>query len=174
MTLTYVVILTETGALFENAKDVCVLQHILTELGHDQPPTPIQIDNSTACGIANNSIKRKRSKAFDMRFYWIQDRVNQNQFHVYWKSGKLNIADYLTKHHAPPVHKIMRKYFVINIVTADDTARVCCNDHIRSGCNDPSSEIMTNYPVTSDITAVASRLQSLTDSHRLHYSRRLD
>ena len=164
----------ETVALFENAKDVCVLQHILTELRHDQSSTLIQIDNSIACGIANNTIKQKRSKAFDMRFYWIQDRVNPNQFHVYRKSGNLNIADYLAKHHAPPVHKIMRRYFVINIVTADDTARVCCNDHIRSGCNDPSSKVMTNYPVTSDITAIASRLQSLTDSHRLHYSRRLD
>ena len=37
-------------------------------MSHPQQPTPIQVDNSTAVGIANKSIKQKRSKAMDMRF----------------------------------------------------------------------------------------------------------
>ena len=33
-----------------------------------------------------------------MRFYWIRDHVRQGQFHIYWHPGKLNKADYFTKH----------------------------------------------------------------------------
>jgi predicted transposase YdaD len=72
-------------------------------MGYPQPPTPVQTDNSTACGIANDNIKQQRSRAIDMRFYWVRDRVKQNQFHIYWGPGKLNLADYYSKHH-PPVH----------------------------------------------------------------------
>ena len=47
-----------------------------------------------------------------MRFYWIQDRIKQNQFHVYWKPGKTNLADYLTKHHTAKHHQTMRPLFL--------------------------------------------------------------
>jgi hypothetical protein len=57
----------ELGALFHNGKEACPFRACLTELGYPQPPTPLQIDNSTASGIANNSVKQKRSKAMDMR-----------------------------------------------------------------------------------------------------------
>jgi hypothetical protein len=50
----------ELGALFLNVQEAKVLQLILTELGHPQPPTPIQIDNITTVGIFNNMIKQKR------------------------------------------------------------------------------------------------------------------
>jgi hypothetical protein len=36
----------ELGALFLNAQEAKVLQLILTELGHPQPPMPIHIDNT--------------------------------------------------------------------------------------------------------------------------------
>jgi len=67
--------------------------------GTSQPLTPIMTDNTTAAGIANDDIRQKRSKAINMRFYWIRDRVRQGQFIVYWKSGGNNRADYFSKHH---------------------------------------------------------------------------
>ena len=48
----------ELGALFVNAKDARVIHLILSELGHPQPPVPIHIDNVTADGIINSTIKR--------------------------------------------------------------------------------------------------------------------
>ena len=33
-----------------------------------------------------------------MRFYWVKDRVQQGQFHIYWAPGTSNYADYFTKH----------------------------------------------------------------------------
>ncbi len=49
-----------------------------SRLRYPQPPTTILCDNITAIGLANDNIKMKRSKAIDMRFHWIRDRVRQN------------------------------------------------------------------------------------------------
>ncbi|KAI2497592.1 Reverse transcriptase (RNA-dependent DNA polymerase) [Fragilaria crotonensis] len=43
--------------------------HRSDEMGHPQPATPMATDNSTASGIATDTVKQKRSKAVDMRFY---------------------------------------------------------------------------------------------------------
>jgi hypothetical protein len=102
----------ELAALFHNGKAACPLRLCLEELGHPQPPTPVVTDNSTAAGIANDTVKQKRSKAIDMRFYWIRDRVRQGQFHVYWKRGILNRADYFTKHHPASHHQQIRSSYL--------------------------------------------------------------
>jgi hypothetical protein len=102
----------ELAALFHNGKTACPLRICLEELGHPQPPTPIVTDNSTASGIANDTVKQKRSKAIDMRFYWIRDRVRQGQFQIYWKKGILNRADYFTKHHPASHHQQIRSSYL--------------------------------------------------------------
>ena len=61
----------ELGALFYNTKDGCRLRNTPHDLVHPQPPTPIQTDNACAAGIANDTVRQKRSKAIDIRFYWI-------------------------------------------------------------------------------------------------------
>eukprot|EP00957_Ditylum_brightwellii_P190485 14499587-Ditylum_brightwellii.AAC.1 len=58
----------ELGALFENSKEAAALQVTPEELGHQQPATPIQVDNSTTYGIVNSSIRQRKSKAIDMQF----------------------------------------------------------------------------------------------------------
>jgi hypothetical protein len=61
---------------------------------------PLQTDNSTAYGIVNDTIKHKRSKAMDMRYHWMNDRVRQKQFDVYWRPGREKLGDYHTNHHS--------------------------------------------------------------------------
>ena len=73
----------ETGALFYNGQEALPLIRALEEMGHKQPPTPIQTDNFTAYGIVNSSIRQRKSKAMDMRFYWIQDKCNNGEFVIY-------------------------------------------------------------------------------------------
>jgi hypothetical protein len=99
----------ENGAVFINAKEVAVLCTRLEELGHKQPPTLMETDNTTSTGYSNGTIKQKRAKAMDMRFYWIKDRVKQGQSNVYWGPGYQNLADYFTKHHLLAHHKRMRE-----------------------------------------------------------------
>ena len=99
----------EMGALYTNARKGVEERNILEEMGHKQPPTPIQTDNSTAEGIINSRVQPKRTKAMDMRFHWLRDRgVNQQQFRFYWRPGSLQRADYYTKHHSPAHHRQMR------------------------------------------------------------------
>ena len=102
----------EFGAFFHNTKEATPLHTTLEELGHPQPPTPVLVDNSTAVGLANDTVTQRRSRAIDMRFYWVRDRVNQQQYHVYWAPAHHNLADYFTKHHTPSHYRKMRKYFV--------------------------------------------------------------
>ena len=47
----------ELGAFFLNTREAKILRLILLELGHEQPQTPIHVDNTTAVGIVNNTIK---------------------------------------------------------------------------------------------------------------------
>ena len=75
---------TEVAATFYNAKEAIPFRVTLAEMGHPQPPTPMKVDNETAIGFLKITMKQKRSKAIDMRFYWVRDRVNQNQFMLYW------------------------------------------------------------------------------------------
>jgi hypothetical protein len=97
----------EAGVCFHNAQSGAPLRVTLTELGNIQPPTPLRTDNSTEFGILNETIKQKRSKAMDMRYHWLTDRVCQQQFDVYWRPGRENLGHYHTKHHSAQYHKDM-------------------------------------------------------------------
>ena len=70
------------------------IRRILIELQHKQSPTPIRTDNTTAKGFVYDNIHKKRSKSWDMRYYWLRDRENQEQVSVYWDRGENNNADY--------------------------------------------------------------------------------
>jgi hypothetical protein len=99
------------GGLFINLKEVLVLRQILQDMGYPQH-TPIQTDNSTAAGLANNTIKQNKSRHIDMRYHWIRDYVVQGQFNIFWDSGKNNLADYFTKHHASIHHRNVRPIYI--------------------------------------------------------------
>jgi hypothetical protein len=98
----------EIGALYINAQKGVKERNILEEMGRTQPPTPIQIDNSTADGIINLRVQPKHKKAMDMCFHGLCDRgVNQKQFKFYWRPETLMRADYWTKHHPLSHHRNM-------------------------------------------------------------------
>jgi hypothetical protein len=97
----------EVWACFQNAQSGAPLRVTRTELGHQQPATPLRTDTSTAFGILNETINQKRSKAMDMRYHWLTDRVRQKKFNVFWRPGKDNLGDYHTKHHSAQDHKDM-------------------------------------------------------------------
>jgi hypothetical protein len=83
-------------------------------MGHPQGPTPLQFDNKCALGILTDTVVQRRSKAMDMRFYWVHDRHQQKQFHVHWKRGQENLAHHPTKHHSTKHHISVRPTYVLN------------------------------------------------------------
>jgi hypothetical protein len=52
----------EVGACFQNYQSRAPLRVALTELGHQQPATPLRTYNSTAFGILNKTIKQSAPK----------------------------------------------------------------------------------------------------------------
>ena len=52
-------------------------------MGHLQPPTPIKIDNTTVLGVVINIIKRKCTKAVNIRFHWLTGRQKTNILYGY-------------------------------------------------------------------------------------------
>ena len=105
----------ETNGLFHNAREALPIRHILMDMGHPQPPTPIKTDNSTAISFVQSNIKQKRSKSWDMRLNWLRDREKTHkQFHFYWDKGINNDADYHTKHHAPK-HHLRERYKYVHV-----------------------------------------------------------
>ena len=104
----------ETGSTYLGFQRAVPIRTTLKELGHPQPPqgTPAFTDNNTSHGILTSTMRPKLSKAFDMRYHWIKDRIQQKQFQLIWRKGKINMADYFSKHHPPWHHKIMRYKYI--------------------------------------------------------------
>ena len=69
----------ETSGVYHGFQRAVPIRVTLEELGHKQPPlgTPAFTDNSTAYGILTSKMRRKLSKAFDMRYHWAKDRIAQ-------------------------------------------------------------------------------------------------
>ena len=59
----------ELAALYIMAREAVYIRIILEEMGHKQPPTPIQTDNAMADNVVNKKIQPKCTKAMDMHFY---------------------------------------------------------------------------------------------------------
>ena len=57
-----------TGA-FENGQDATVIRQTLIKMGHPQPLTLIQVDNTTAQRFIDGTIKEKRTKSIDMKYH---------------------------------------------------------------------------------------------------------
>jgi hypothetical protein len=92
------------GALYINACEAIPMRHLLKEMGHKQPPTPIQTNNSTAHGFVTNNIQARGTKAMDMIFHYLCCPDSQGQFQYYWCPGPANRANYWTKHHSAAHH----------------------------------------------------------------------
>jgi hypothetical protein len=109
----------ELAGLYIMACKAVYIRIILEELGHKQPPMPIQTDNTMADAVINGKVQPKQTKAMDMRFHWLQDCECQQQFRIYWRPGKMNYAGYWTKHHPELHHRNMRKEFLTPIIVLE-------------------------------------------------------
>ena len=81
-------------------------------MGHPQPPTLIHVDNSTAHGIVHETIKKQRSRAMNMRYFWAVEKQKDNTIDVSWQPGKENLGNYVTKHHPGKVHREIRPTYL--------------------------------------------------------------
>ena len=119
----------EISVLFKNGQEAVILRNTLINLGHPQPPTSIKTDNWRAADIANNTILQRKTRATDIIFYWVCDRVNQDQFVVYWRPEADNLGDYHTKHHPPSHHIKVRSNYVHDLPQLLNIIMRVCHYH---------------------------------------------
>jgi len=117
----------EYGAAYIVARDAVYIRAIAKALGYPQThPTIILCDNSTAVGLANDTVKIAKTKSIDMRFHWLRDRVRQRQFAVKWVKSGANIADFFTK--ALPVNQhVARMHQLVQVKAATPRATRALN-----------------------------------------------
>ncbi len=84
----------------------------MADISHPQPKTPVHCDNAMTVGIANNRVKRQRSRSMEMRFMWVGDTVSQEMFDLTWHPGIENLVDYQSKHHVESHHVKVRPYYL--------------------------------------------------------------
>ncbi len=72
----------ELAGLYIMAREAVYIRIILEEMGHKQPPTLLQIENSMAEAVINGKVQSKQMKAMDMQFHWYGIE-NVNSISVY-------------------------------------------------------------------------------------------
>ena len=102
----------ELGALFLNIKQGRIMRLTLEEMGHPQPPTPINVDNSTAVGIVNGTVKRQRLRSMEMKYFYSCDQVKRNQFDLQYHPGQENLGYNTSKHHGSKHHRDVRPIYL--------------------------------------------------------------
>ena len=136
---------------------------------HPQPPTPIQVDNSTSVGIANKSLKQKLSKEMDMRFHSIHDRTLQENFHVFWKPGPNNLGDYYSKNNPTPHHIKFRHNNLHEPNSSQTTLQGCVNypDRYTTGTSiglskglNANLQQRVNNQFSNAVTAVTAEVEN--------------
>ncbi len=75
----------------------------------------LRMDNTVAIGIAAGQMNAKRSRSMDMRFFWLVDRVKQQQFVVSHIPGIWNIADHFTKPLPKQKFNQFTRFLVVNM-----------------------------------------------------------
>ena len=75
------------------------------------PPTLSRSKTQPPSGLQKKN-KQQKSNSMDMRYYWIQDRVAQMFFWVYWRPGHTNLGNYFTKHFPPSYHRSRRSTYL--------------------------------------------------------------
>lgn len=105
----------EYASAFITGQACTSIMHAAMDLGYPQHTIGITADNDCAVGIANNTVKQKRSKAIDMRYHWIRDQVKQRKISITWKPGATNLADFFTKAHPVHHHKAIRSRYVTDL-----------------------------------------------------------
>ena len=155
----------EIAALYLNAQLVVEFRQTLTDMGHPQPTTQIRTDNESACGILTGTMRQKRSKAIDMRFHWLRDRVqNHKQFDIRWAPGATNFGDYPTKHHPGSHHKNVRPIF-LNVPGKSPTTLQGCTKILSRGYSKVAKQQSTDTLPTI-FTQLLKKMQPLL-THKL-------
>ena len=84
----------EIGALFINCREAIPAGHALEEMGHKQPPTPMQTNNTTARGVVTKNIAEKVCTRSHWHLLILYTGVQSHHYHSAWIHCKATSQSY--------------------------------------------------------------------------------
>ena len=84
-------------AASEAAKEVVWLSRLYNEIAVLKSVPTLFVDNASAIKLVKNPEFHKRSKHIDVRYYFIRERVNENQLAIEFIGSEFQAADVFTK-----------------------------------------------------------------------------
>ena len=82
-------------------------------LGRKQETVKLKIDNTTDEAFSNSTLKERRTKTWNMRWWWLQDNLRNNHFIIYLDRGTNKKEDYPTKHFPQSYHQPIRPKHIL-------------------------------------------------------------
>ena len=64
-------------------------------MGHTQTITQVRTDNTISSGIANDTMKQRRSHTMNMCYFWTREQKSLKNSLVAWKAGQENMQTIL-------------------------------------------------------------------------------
>jgi hypothetical protein len=103
----------EYYALTEGAKEAIHLKKLVWEIQNQEPfpddlflpPVKLYCDNQSTIFVSKNPAEHRMMKHVDLRYKWIQERVNDGEFEICYIPTKDQIADLFTK----PLNKLQHE-----------------------------------------------------------------
>ena len=95
-------------AASESVKDILWLKRFLKEIDIS-PECVLYIDNQSAIKIIKNSEYHKRTKHIEVRFHFIREKFNDQEFFL---QSELQLAAILTKPLARPKFEALRDFLI--------------------------------------------------------------
>jgi hypothetical protein len=88
----------------EATKEVIYLGRLLMELLGQPVQKVMYCDNQGAISLAQNPVFHKRTKHIAIRYHFVRDAVNNNEFTIVHSPTNKMVADFLTKSLPKPKH----------------------------------------------------------------------
>ena len=81
-------------------------------MGNPQTTILLKTYNSNTNSFVHENIAKKKSKSWDMRFYWLWNKQQNHNFDIYWDSSHNKLAGYYRKNHTVQHQKDTRNKYV--------------------------------------------------------------
>ena len=106
----------------------------------------------------------------DKQFYWLQDRVKQREFRVFWAPGKDNLVYYYTKYHSPATHRRLRPIYTYIEENVPTTLQGCVE--ILTRTDRPKRPLLSETDSNSK-TSQATLLNNISDTRLYKLTQKL-
>jgi hypothetical protein len=87
----------ESVALTSTVDEILWMRSFLLSLGYKLPSTQVNVDNQSVIATLRGNKCPTRTRHVEVRFHWLKEHIEADEFHVSYCATHENIADIFTK-----------------------------------------------------------------------------